>query len=119
MQKITPFLWPSNHKNGVIFCKLGELYAKNYSIFVVRRPRRRGDEFLRFNFQEFESSGGYSIWRSRARTEGNSHVRDIPTRRTKLLRTQRWPTIQLHASYIVLRELSVAARSRRTVGKAF
>jgi predicted 3-demethylubiquinone-9 3-methyltransferase (glyoxalase superfamily) len=71
--------------------KLGELYAKNHSILVVRRQRGRGDEFLRFNFQEFKGSEGYSIWRSRARPERDGNVRDIPTRWTKLFRTHGAP----------------------------
>src|SRR5258708_1717390 len=94
------------------------LYAKNHPVPMVRRQGRRGDEFLCLCLQEFKNSEGYSIWRSRARTKGDGNVRDIPTRWTRLFRTQRRPVIHLHTAYIVLRELRDAARSARAVGKA-
>src|ERR1700730_9403038 len=97
----------------------GERDAKNYSVLVVRRPGRRSDEFLYFNFQEFKSWESHSIWRRRTRTERNGNVCDVPARGTRIHGPKRRSAIQVHASDIVLRELRDAARSGRTVGEAF
>src|SRR5712692_6360187 len=85
--------------------------AKNHSLPVVRQPSRRGDEFLRFYFQEFKSCESHSLWRRRSRTEGNSHVRDLSTRRPNILCPQRRPAVQLYAGHIALRELRDPAGS--------
>ena len=80
-------------------------YAKNYPVLVVRRQSRGGNEFLCLRLQEFKGWQGYSVWRGRARTEGDRNVRDISPRWAVVLRTERWPAIHFHAGYIVLREL--------------
>src|SRR6266849_2792524 len=83
----------------------GDLHAKNHPFPMVRRTSRRGHELLRFSLQEFKGCEGYSIWRSRPRTEGNGNVGDIPTRGTRILRPERGTAIYLFARYLILREL--------------
>src|ERR1700704_3406828 len=80
-------------------------HAKNHSVFMVRRQSRRGDEFLCFCLQEFKGCEGQSVWRSRAGTEGDGDVRDIPTGWARLFRVERRPAIRLYAGNIILREL--------------
>src|SRR6266849_9713498 len=79
--------------------------AKDHTIPVVRRRGRGGDEFLCLGLQEFKGCARVSLRSSGARTEGDRHVRDIPTRWTRLLRAKRGSALHLFAGYIVLREL--------------
>jgi hypothetical protein len=52
---------------------------------VIRQGSRRGDEFLRFDFQEFESVKRISIWGHEAGTEGDSDERHLPNKTAILL----------------------------------
>src|SRR5438552_17094518 len=56
---------------------------------------------------------------SRAGTEGDGNVRDIPTRCPKMLRTKRVSDVHFLARHIFLREVRDAARNRRALGETF
>jgi hypothetical protein len=58
--------------------KKGKLYAKDHPVPVVRRQSGRGNEFLRFHFQEFEGRVDHTLRRGRAGAERNGHVRGGP-----------------------------------------
>src|SRR5258706_15843824 len=86
--------------------------AKNHSVLVVQRQGRGGGEFLRVDFQEFESHKHLSLWRRRAGPERDGHGREISTRWTGISVAQRRPAIQLLAGHLVCGELRDAERSR-------
>ncbi len=85
----------------------------------MQKITEEGRELLRFHLQELKGSERSSIRRSRARGEGDGHVRGIPTRWARILCAQWRSPIQLHAGGILLRELRDAVGGRRAVGEAF
>jgi len=79
MQKITPFLWFDGKAEE----------AMNFYVAIFKNSKL--GRVTRYGEAGPGPKGG--------------DVRDIPTRWTRIFRTQRWPVIYLHAGHIVLREL--------------
>src|SRR5256714_6798067 len=92
--------------------------AKDHTLPLVQRQRRRRDELLCLDLQELEGRQSDALGRRGAWTEGPGDVGDVHARGPGIYGTERRTSLLLHPRDLPVRELRDARRSRRAVEQA-